>query len=102
MALYLVVHSPRHEERPSVQEPTRLVAMARDALAPASQPKWISTYSPDLHDDRIFSMWEANEGAQILEALERYGFLSDMEAHPIRVQRWGPADVLATEHEAID
>ncbi|MGI9253669.1 MAG: hypothetical protein ACR2J8_07975, partial [Thermomicrobiales bacterium] len=57
--------------------------------------KWLRTWSPDLHDDRIVSMWEAESAAHIEAALERYHFLDDMDATPIRVREWGPEDVLA-------
>lgn len=100
MALYLVLHSPNDDERADVLQPTRLLDMARDAEQGTSRPRWISTFSPDLHDDRIFSLWEAAEGDDVLAALERYGFLNNMSAQPIRVQQWGPADVLATDHQA--
>lgn len=99
MALYLIVHSPRDDERGEVLQPTRLLDMAHDAEQGTSQPRWISTFSPDLHDDRIFSLWEAAEGDDVLAALERYGFLNNMNAQPIRVQQWGPTEVLAAYRE---
>jgi len=74
-----------------------MLELAHEAGAEGASPRWIATLSPDLHDDRMFSMWESESADQIVTALERYGFLNHMAAHPIRVQQWGPADVLAAE-----
>lgn len=97
MALYLVVHAPKETEDEAVRPPSRLAELARSALADGDAPRWVKTWSPDLHDDRIFSMWEATDAAAILAAMERYGFLDHLTAHPLRVTEWGPADVLAAE-----
>jgi len=101
MARYLVVHTPVDDiDESIVQAPTRLVDMARELGQPEANPRWIRTYSPDLHDDRIFTLWEADTADDIIAALDNYGFLTHMEAKPLRVQTWGPADVLkaGTEH----
>jgi hypothetical protein len=98
MATYLVIHEPKGEEAEKPSEPrppTRLEEMARDLSTPSSEPRWLKTWSPDLHDDRLFSLWEAIDAAAIHKAIEDYGFLDDFTAHPLRVQEWGPETVLA-------
>ena len=99
MALYLVVHTPREEKEEGVRPPTRMLDLAREVGAEDASPRWVSTLSPDLHDDRIFSLWEAESGDDILAALERFGFLNHMAAQPLAVQQWGPAEVLAAGEE---
>lgn len=97
MALYLVIHTPTTEEGVEPLPPTRLLDMARDLGQPSASPRWITTYSPDLHDDRIFSMWEAPNADAIVQALDDYGFLNHMEARALRVEQWGPEDVIAAQ-----
>lgn len=97
MALYLVVHTPRENEDAGVQAPTRLADLARDSSGEGASPRWLRAWSPDLHDDRVFSLWEADDAAMITVALTRYGFLDHMDAQPLRVEEWGPAEVLAAE-----
>lgn len=102
MATYLVIHAPISEEEGAVRKPSDLVGLARAATAPRANPRWIKTFSPDLHDDRLFTLWEADNAAEIEAVLERFGFLNDMTAAPIRVREWGPVDVLASEAEQVD
>ena len=97
MALYLVVHSPREDDADALRAPTRMGDLAREAGTEGASPRWLKTWSPDLHDDRIFSLWEARDAAEITAALTRFGYLDHMAAQPLRVQEWGPADVLAAE-----
>ncbi len=97
MALYLVVHTPADLDNTAVMAPTRMLDLARDAGFEGASPRWLKTWSPDLHDDRIFSLWEAEDAAAIGQILDQYGFLSHMSAQPLRVQEWGPADVIAAE-----
>ena len=97
MALYLVVHTPKEAEDETVRAPSRLVELARASTDAGASPRCLKAWSPDLHDDRIFSLWEARNAAEIAAALARYGFLDDMTAQPLRVKEWGPAEVLATE-----
>jgi len=99
MPLYLVIHVPKPTSGEAPRAPTRLLDLARASLDAAGSPKWLKTWSPDLHDDRIISLWEAANGDEIKAALERYGFLDDMEAAPLRVREWGPADVIAASTE---
>jgi len=102
MPIYLVVHTPRQGEEETVQAPSRMVELAREHGREDSRPRWIRTWSPDLHDDRLFSLWEATAAEDISATMERYGFLSDMDAHPVCVQEWGPEDVLSQEKAAPD
>jgi hypothetical protein len=97
MALYLVIHTPKPEEERVVRQPTRLVDLARASMVEGVRPRWIKTWTPDLNDDRLFSLWEALNAAEILEALEAFGFLDDMTAQALNVREWGPEDVLAAE-----
>jgi hypothetical protein len=97
MALYLVIHTPRPDAEHEVRQPTRLRELAESTSAPGSSPRWLKAWSPDLHDDRIFTLWEAKSGNDIRAALEQFGFLDDMEAAPLQVREWGPDDVRAAE-----
>lgn len=99
MARYLVIHEPDPSKERQVRPPTRLLDLARAASAPAARARWLKTWSPDLNDDRIVSLWEAESAADIQATLERFGFLDDMTATPLRVREWGPADVLAADAE---
>lgn len=99
MALYLVVHIPKDGINEEVRAPSRLAELARDASEQAHSPRWLKTWSPDLNDDRIFSLWDAIDAREILATMAEYGFLDDMTAQPLRVREWGPADVIAAEGE---
>ncbi len=97
MALYLVVHTPVADEdggNAVVQPPTRLRDLAEAATSDEAGPRWLKAWSPDLLDDRIFTLWDAASSDEVRSALEQYGFLNDLEAKPIRVREWGPEDVL--------
>jgi hypothetical protein len=95
MALYLVVHSPRADASERVRPPTRLRALAEAAAGENRSPRWLRAWSPDLHDDRIFTLWDAASADEVRSALDEFGFLDDMEATPLRVREWGPEDVIA-------
>ena len=101
MGTYLVVHTPKTSEELAEEEeirpPTRLKDLAQVHGNDGSDPRWIKTWSPDLHDDRLFSLWDAADAQTILSAIESFGFLDNMTAHPVRVQEWGPADVLSAD-----
>jgi hypothetical protein len=97
MALYLVVHAPRDPAEEDVRPPTRLRELAVKSGNAETSPRWLKTWSPDIHDDRIFTLWEARNGDEVLSALTEYGFLDDMESTPLRVREWGPEDVLAAQ-----
>jgi len=94
MALYLVIHSGAETGSGEARPPSRLLELARASAAEGTSPRWLKAWSPDLHDDRIFSLWEARDAAEIEAALARYGFLDDRAAKPLRVREWGPEDVL--------
>jgi hypothetical protein len=98
LALYLVVHSPKPEAEEEVRPPTRLRELAEASTGDVDGPRWIKAWSPDLHDDRIFTLWQATSAEDVHAALTEFGFLDDFDAVPLRVREWGPADVLA-EHE---
>ncbi|HEV2108527.1 MAG TPA: hypothetical protein VGR16_09725 [Thermomicrobiales bacterium] len=100
MARYLVIHAPAGTEASTPDPPTRMEALAREMGAKGATPRWLTAWSPDLHDDRIFTLWEADRADDILQALRRYGFLSHMSAQALRVNEWGPADVLAAHAES--
>lgn len=96
MALYLVVHTPLDPDDPTVHPPSRLLELAQEHGQDGASPRWLKAWSPDLHDDRIFTLWEADDAAGIGRVLETFGFLNHMTAQPLRVREWGPADVLMT------
>ena len=95
MAHYLVVHSPSEREGESIRPPTRLRELAEASTSNDRSPRWLKTWSPDLHDDRIFTLWDAESSEAVRLALAEFGFLDDMDATPLRVREWGPEDVLA-------
>ncbi len=95
MAHYLVVHTPSEREIESVRPPTRLRELAEASTSRDRSPRWLKTWSPDLHDDRIFTLWDAENADEVRLALAEFGFLDDMDAMPLRVREWGPEDVLA-------
>jgi hypothetical protein len=94
MALYLVVHDPNPGDEERVRPPTRLRELAEATRGEHVLPRWIKAWSPGLHDDRIFTMWEARSAAEITATLEEFGFLDDYTAKPFQVREWGPDDVL--------
>jgi hypothetical protein len=100
MATYLVIHTPIETEDDVARKPSDLLGLARAVTVPRTSPRWIKTWSPDLNDDRLFTLWEADNGAEIHAMLERFGFLDDMTAEAMRVREWGPIDVLASQAEA--
>ena len=97
MARYLVVHTKRDEDEGSTRPPSRLLDLARASTLNGGGAKWLRTYSPNVGDERMFSLWEAESAAQIEAAMERYGFLDDTDAVPLRVHEWGPDDVIAAD-----
>ena len=95
MATYLVIHTPKPGNEDMVRSPSRLADLARIHGPNGALPRWLKAWSPDLHDDRLFTMWEAGSADDIRTTIEIFGFLDDMEAQMIAVREWGPADVLA-------
>lgn len=102
MATYLVIHTPKSEDAEDTKPPTRLTDLAWQHGHEQARPRWLRAWSPDLHDDRIFSLWEAASADDILKTIARFGFLDTMEAHPVNVREWGPADVLNVDPEQPD
>jgi hypothetical protein len=95
LAHYLVVHAPSEREAGAVRPPTRLRELAEASTSNSGSPRWLKNWSPDLHDDRIFTLWDADNADDVRAALAEFGFLDDMEATPLRVHEWGPEDVLS-------
>jgi hypothetical protein len=71
--------------------------LAETSTGEGRTPRWIKSWSPDLHDDRIFTLWEAQSADAVRSTLKEFGFLDDMDSLPLRVKEWGPEDVLAEE-----
>ena len=98
MPLYMAVHAPQNaEETETVHKPTDLHGLALEAGDVNASPRWIKAYSPDLHDDRIFTLWESDDAESIRQAMKTFGFLQEMETTVFQVTEWGPDDVLTTE-----
>lgn len=98
MPLYIVVHTPREDVgEEEVFPPSNLADLARDHAGEDARTRWIKTFSPDLNDERHFTLWNARNAADILEVMERYHFMSEMEHRPIAVQEWDPQTVLEVE-----
>ncbi len=97
MGLYLVEHIPFAEDAEAISPPTDLEGLARYSAAATHGARWLTTFSPDLHDDRHFSIWEAPDVESIHAVMARFGFLSDGIVKSFHVRQWGPDDVLA-EH----
>jgi hypothetical protein len=97
VARYLVVHAPTDPDDPTIRKPSDMLGLAQEAGAENASPRWLKTWSPDLHDDRIFTLWEAEDAAEIQVAVRKYGFLDHMDVQALRVQEWGPEDVLTAE-----
>lgn len=96
MTLYLVVHTPHEDEADILRPPSRLIDLARDHGDAGSEPRWLRAWSPDLHDDRMFTLWDSESADAIIKVIHDYGFLDNMDAKPLQVEEWGPTDVLAS------
>lgn len=94
MALYLAVHTPIEADDESVQQPTDLHGLALKAGDKLASPRWLKAWSPDLHDDRIFTLWDSDDADSIVSTLKRFGFLDNMETKAFHVVEWGPDTVL--------
>lgn len=103
MALYLVETIPAvHDEIDDVplQQPTDLTALATHSVNATHGARWLTTLSPDLHDDRHFSLWESPDADEIRTVMERFGFLQDGTVKIFAVRQWGPEDVLEADQPA--
>jgi hypothetical protein len=99
MARYLVIHSPTDTESGEDRPPTRLVELARAHVGEDARPRWLRAWSPDVHDERLFTLWDATSAEEILKTIRTFGFLDHMEPQAINVREWGPDDVLAAESD---
>lgn len=97
MPLYLVVHTPKKEEEETVYPATKMIDMARDHGRENERTRWITTWSPDLHDERHFSLWNAASADDVREVMERYHFLSETDSELVCVREWKPSDVLEVQ-----
>lgn len=96
MALYLVIHSPHQQDSDVLRPPSRLIDLAREHGAERSEPRWLRSWTPNLNDDRLFTLWESANADAIIKVIHDYGFLDNMDAKPLQVEEWGPADVIVT------
>ncbi|MFL5760861.1 MAG: hypothetical protein ACJ789_14140 [Thermomicrobiales bacterium] len=98
MARYLVVHTPIDADDETLRQPTNMLELAKQHGNDHSSPRWLKTWSPDLHDDRIFTLWDALNADDISRVLTRFGFLDHMSVQALRVEEWGPEEVLETQN----
>ena len=94
MTTYLVIHTPIESEEQDVKPPTDMVGLATVHGMEGASPRWLRAWSPDLSDDRIFSLWDSKNAGEIVLVLERYGFLDQMDYEAIPVHEWGPGEIL--------
>lgn len=98
MPLYIVVHTPREDVADDeLFPPTNLAELVRDHAGEDANTRWIKTFSPDLNDERHFTLWNSRNAQDILEVMERYHFMSEMDHKAIAVQEWNPQTVLDAE-----
>lgn len=100
MALYLVIHTPNDEETDVLRPPSRMLDLARDHGGEGSDPQWLRSWTPDLNDDRLFTLWMSTTADAIIKVIHDYGFLDDMDAKPLQVDEWGPTEVIASAGDA--
>ncbi len=93
MSRYLAIHSPRGDAADAPARPADLLGLANAAGA----TRWLSTYTPDLHDDRHLSLWEAESAEDVRATMEAFHFFVEAETTVFRVHEWGPDDVLAAQ-----
>jgi hypothetical protein len=94
MTTYLVIHTPIESKEHGVKPPTDMVGLSSAHGKEGATPRWLRAWSPDISDDRIFSLWDANNSGEIALVLERYGFLDQMSYEAIPVHEWGPGEIL--------
>jgi hypothetical protein len=97
MTLYFAVHEPKDVGEESPTMPTDLQGLATTHGVDGAIPRWLKAWSPDLHDDRLFTLWEADDAESIVDVLKEYGFLDDMETKAFQVTEWGPDAVLSSQ-----
>lgn len=94
MTRYMVVHTPNDDSEEHTNPPTRLHELAEACGKEDSVPRWVSTITPDLNDDRMFSMWEAPNADSVRDVIEEYGFLNHLDSKVFAIREWGTQDVL--------
>jgi hypothetical protein len=92
----MVIHELNEGSEEHTKAPTKLRELASDLGREGAQPRWLTTFSPDLNDDRMVSLWEAANAEQVRQAIVKYGFLDHLTPKVFAVREWGPDDVLAT------
>lgn len=97
MTLYLAVHTPIDVEDDALQTPTDLQGLATAHGVDGAFPRWLRAWSPDLHDDRLFTLWDADDADSISSVLAEYGFLDNMETKAFQVTEWGPDAVISSQ-----
>ena len=97
MTLYFAVHVPKEAGEESPTMPTDLQGLATSHGVDGAIPRWLKAWSPDLHDDRLFTLWEADDAESIVDVLREYGFLDDMVTKAFQVTEWGPDAVLTSQ-----
>lgn len=102
MTTYLVIHTPIESNEQEVKPPTDLAGLAQAHGHEGANPRWLRAWSPDLSDDRIFSLWNAKNAGEIVLVLERYGFLDQMDYDAIPVHEWGPDAILDADASVGD
>lgn len=100
MTRYMVIHEMNEQSEEHTNPPTRLTELARELGKEGAQPRWLTTFAPDLNDDRMVSLWEADNAEQVRKAIAEYGFLDHLTPKVFAVHEWGPSDVLAADNEA--
>ena len=73
MPLYLAIHTPIEVEDETVHRPTDLHGLAMEAGDANASPRWLKAWSPDLHDERILTLWEAEDAQSIMKAMQAFG-----------------------------
>jgi hypothetical protein len=97
--IYLVetVPVPELVDESHVSPPSDLPGLAAYSAAATHGARWLTTFSPDLHDERHFSLWESPDADEIRTIMDRFGFLTDGIVKIFAVRQWGPEDVLAEQ-----
>ena len=97
MTRYMVIHEMNEGSEEHTNAPTKLLEVARDLGKEGAQPQWLTTFSPDLNEDRMVSLWEAANAEQVRQAITKYGFLDHLTPTVFAVREWGPNDVLEAD-----
>jgi hypothetical protein len=96
----MVIHEMNDSSEEHTKPPTRLQELARELGKEGAKPQWLTTFSPDLNEERMVSMWEAANAEQVRQAIAEYGFLDHLTPKVFAVREWGPKDVLEAKDAA--